>query len=76
MFSLSGLSWSARVDSICTKANKLIGVLYRRFCGNVGDHILLELYSALVHIHIEYAIPIWDPHLIKDTNKFESVPKF
>ena len=32
---------------------------------------ILELYSVLVGPHLEYAAPIWDPHLIKDTNKLK-----
>ena len=62
----SDLSWSAHIDSICTKARKVIGLLYRRrFYGDVDNHSLLELYSVLVRPHLEYAAPIWDPHLIK-----------
>ena len=70
MFPSSGLSWSARVDYICTKANKLIGLLYRRFCGNVGDQSLLEIYSALIHPYIEYAAPIWDPKILTNSKVF------
>ena len=72
----SDLSWSSHIDFICTKARKLIGLLYRRFYGNVDNHSLLELYSVLVRPHLEYAAPIWDPHFIKDTNKLESVQRF
>ena len=70
------LSWSAHIDSICTKARKLTGLLYRRFYGNMDHHSLLELYSVLIRPHLEYAAPIWDPHLIKDTTKLENVQKF
>ena len=59
----SDLSWSAHID----------GLLYRRFYGNVDNYSLLELYSVLVHPHLEYVAPIWDQHLIKDTNKLENV---
>ena len=72
----SNISWSAHIDSICTKARKVIDRLYRRFYGNVDNHSLLELYSVLVRPHLEYAAPIWAPHLIKDTNKLENVQIF
>ena len=72
----SDLSWSSHIDFICAKARKLIGLLYRRFYGNVDNRSLLELYSVLVRPHLEYAAPIWDPHFIKDTNKLESVQRF
>ena len=51
-------------------------VVNRMFYGNVDDHILVGFYSVLVLPHLEYATPIWDPHLIKDTNKLESAQKF
>ena len=72
----SDLSWSAHIESICTKARKVVGLLYRRFHGNVDQHILLELYSVLVHPHLEYAAPVWDPHLTNDINKLENVQTF
>ena len=53
----SDLSWSSHIDFICTKARKLIGLLYRRFYGNVDNHSLLELYSVLVHPHLVNAAP-------------------
>ena len=64
----SDLSWSAHIDSICTKARKVIGLLYRRFYGNLDNHSLLKLYSVLVRPHLEYAAPIWDLHLIRHEN--------
>ena len=72
----SDLSWSTHIESICTKARKVIGLLYGQFYGNVDQYILLELYSVLVRPHLEYAAPIWDPHLTKDINKLGNVQKF
>jgi len=60
------LSWSAHIDSICAKGKKLIGLLYRRFSSNIHSERLLKVYKSLVHPHLEYATPIWDPHLLKD----------
>ena len=72
----SELSWFVHVESICTKALKLIGLLYRRFYGNVNQQSLYSLYTTLVRPHLEYAAPVWDPHLIKDITKLENVQKF
>ena len=30
--------------------------------------VYLNCIVYFVHPHLEYAAPIWDPHLIKDTN--------
>ena len=72
----SELSGSAHIKSICTKSRKLIGLLYRRFYGNVDQQSLYSLYSALVRPHLEYAAPVWDPHLAKDITKLENVQRF
>jgi len=53
----SDLSWTAHVKSICTKARKLVGLLYRRFHNDSGTNTLLELYMTLVRPHLEYAAP-------------------
>ena len=72
----SDLSWSSHINSTYSKARKLIGLLYRRFYGNVDNQSLFELYNILVRPHLEYASPLWDPYLIKDIAKLESVQKF
>ena len=72
----SELSWSTHIESICTKARKLIGLLYRRFYGNVNQQTLYNLYTTLVRPYLEYAAPIWDPHLVMDIIKLENVQKF
>ena len=72
----SDLSWSAHVSSICAKAKKIVGLLYRRFSTNVDSQSLLEMYKMLVRPHMEYAAPVWDPHLLKDITKVENVQKF
>ena len=59
----SELSGSAHIESICTITRKLIGLLYRRFYGNVDQQSLYSLYSALVRPHLEYAVPVWDPQI-------------
>ena len=69
----SELSWSAHIESICIKARKLTGLLYRRFYGNVNQQSMYSLYSILVRPHLEYVAPIWDPHLIKDVTKLEKI---
>ena len=61
----SDLSWSAHVSSICAKAKKIVGLLYRRFSTNVDSQSLLEMYKMLIRPHMEYAAQVWDPHLVR-----------
>ncbi len=76
VFLSSDMTWSAHVDSICSKARKPVGLLYRRFSANVDNHSLLEMYKFLIRPHKEYAAPVWSPHLVKDRDSLENVQKF
>ena len=71
----SDLSWS-NIISTCSKARKLIGLLYTRFYSNTTSESLLELYRAIVHPDLEYAAPVWDPHKLKDVKSLEDTQKF
>ena len=72
----SDLSWSAHIISTCSKARKLIGLLYRRFYSNTTSESLLELYRVIVRPHLEYAATVWDPHKLKDVKSLEDTQKF
>ncbi len=72
----SDLRWREHIDYVCTKARKLIGLLYRRFYRNASSTCLLELYRTMIRPHLEYAAAVWDPHLKKDIEKLEKVQKF
>ena len=72
----SDLSWSSHVGNICTKARRVLGLLYRRFYGQTSQSSLKQLYLSLVRPHMEYACQVWDPHLVKDKKAIESVQRF
>ncbi len=74
IFFSSDLIWSTHVDSICSRARKLV-VLFRRFSANVDSQTLLEMYKLLVRPHLEYAAQVWNPHLIKNITKLEDIQK-
>ena len=72
----SDLLWSHHIESICGKARKILGLLYRKFSHDTEPYALLQLYLSLVRPHFEYGSQVWDPHLQKDINQLEGVQKF
>ena len=72
----SDLSWSQHIESVCSKARKILGLIYRRFYHHADTPTLQRLYVSLVRPHLEYVAPIWSPHLLQDINTLESVQKF
>ena len=67
----SNLQWSPHIQDICSKAHKIIGLLYRRYYQYSDPSTLLHLYLSLVRPHTEYAAQVWDPHLLKDIKSLE-----
>ena len=53
---------------VFNKARKLLGLLHRRL-NNAPASTLFQLY--LVRPHLEYASPVWSPHLAKDKELIE-----
>ena len=72
----SDLSWSQHIEAICTKARKVLGLLYHQFCNNVSPRVLVELSLSLVSPYLEYGAQIWHPYLIRDINALENIQKF
>ena len=70
------LTWGNHIKGIATKTRKKIGLLYRRFYKHAQKDTLRALYVALIRPHLEYGIPVWDPHLQKDINVLEAVQRF
>ena len=70
------LTWSRHVNEICTKARRVVGLIYRQYYRYSTPETLNQLYVSFVRPHLEYAAPVWDPHLQKDIDKLEKVQKF
>ena len=70
------LTWANHIKGIATKTRKQIGLLYRRFYKHAQQDTLRAIYVALIRPHLEYGVPVWDPHLLKDINILEAVQKF
>ena len=70
------LSWTQHVQNTCSKARRLVGLLYRRYYQHSEFNTLCQLYSTLVRPHLEYASTVWSPHLRKDVALLEDIQKF
>ena len=52
------LSWPEHIQSISSKAKKLLGILYRKFYSHSSTLTLLTLYRSIVRPRLEYASPV------------------
>ena len=68
------LKFSKHVDTKVSKANKLLGLIKHTFKHLTPD-ILKSLYNTLIRPHLEYATPVWSPHLKGDRDKIEKVQR-
>ena len=72
----SDLSWSNHISSICSKARKLLGILYRRFYTHSISDALFQLYLSLICPHLEYASSVWSPYKSGEIQALENIQKF
>ena len=72
------LTLSNHIQNICSKARRLVGVLFRQFYHYAEPSTIKTLYLTLIRPNIEYVCTVWDvdPHLIKDRKVLEDVQKF
>ena len=59
------LTWSSHISEITNKARRMVGLLYRQFYSWTSTPALLQLYTSLVTLHLEYTSQVWNPYLIK-----------
>ena len=60
----SRLSWTPHINSLCSKANRLLGFL-RRTLHHCPPHLKEHAYKQIVLPSIEYcSASIWNPHLM------------
>ena len=70
------MSWSPHIQAVCSRAKQVLGLLYRKFYNHSSTETLTQLYISLVRPHLEYACPVWAPHMSKDIVAIENVQKF
>ena len=66
------LSWDYHINSICAKANKVLGLIKRTF-GYSNKTGIKTAFKALVIPILEYACPVWNPYLVKHTKAIETI---
>ena len=66
------LSWDYHINSICAKANKVLGLIKRTF-GYSNKTGIKTAFKALVIPILEYACPVWNPYLVKHTKAIEAI---
>ena len=55
------------------KANSMLGLIYRSF--QYIDEMLVHLYKAIIHPHVEYASSVWSPFKLHDIKLIEVVQR-
>jgi len=66
------LSWSLHIESVCSRARRLLGFMYRFFSPHCDSGTILMLYKSQVLPILDYACVAWDPHF-KKTSYFWSL---
>ena len=72
----SDLSWTKDIEGICTKAKKLLGLLYRQFYQHTDQETILKLYVS----HCLASLGVHSTNLRhthkKDQDQLETTQKF
>ena len=66
------LSFEEHMTTKIKKANSIMGLIRRTFSFLDGE-TFKKLYTSFVRPHLEYANPVWSPHLRKHVKLLESV---
>ena len=70
----SNMSFSPHIQKITTKATTVLNFIKRNLY-NYSKEIKPKAYLTLVRPILEYASPVWDPHLVKDCDQIEKVQR-
>ena len=66
------LNWNTHVSNVCTKANRILGLLRRNLSTHPQD-VKKMAYTGLVRPFLEYVSSVWDPHGIVVREELETV---
>ena len=68
------LSFSEHCNKIAHDAARRGNLIYKAFATRNRD-FLMQMYKTFVRPKIEYASPVWNPHLVRDIKVLESVQR-
>ena len=68
------LSWSKHIAKITGKANRSLNFISRNLY-DCPQNIKDTAYKSLVRPNLEYASPVWDPHLKKEIASLEKIQR-
>ena len=70
----SNLKFDIHINNAVNKANRILAITRRTFeC--INDDTFCMLFKGLVRPHLEYAAPVWSPHLVKHKQLLENVQR-
>ena len=68
------IKFDIHINHTVNKANRVLAITRRTFeC--LDDEIFKMIFKGLVRPHLEYAAPVWSPHLIKHKELIENVQR-
>ena len=69
-----GLKFSEHVCKAVSKANQILGIIFRTF-KFMDTKMFLILFKSMVRPHLEYSTAVWSPLLTKDKIAIENVQR-
>ena len=68
------LQFTKHLADKVNKANSMLGLIHRSF-QYMGNDMLIHIYKALVHPHVEHASSVWSPFKLCDIKLIEGVQR-
>lgn len=68
------LSWSEHISTLVNEANQVLGLI-KRSVGTANTRTFSLLYKSFVRPLLEYAVPVWNPYLVKDIHTIENAQR-
>jgi len=69
------LTFKCHIDYVISRANSILGFIYRESRELTDPYCIRSLFFALVRSVLEYACPVWSPFYACDVARLESIQK-